>query len=175
MKRPTKMARKELANLKAEYQASGNPMWIWCAYRVARECALPCPAWVMKYVDTSAAALLANTDPSTLPKKRGIAPAIVKAFGFAPSGRRRKHNPFDLGERDLAIADCIYLRVTWEGEKLLYAYKFASEKFKVSEATAARAWASSKHLVPWRSAGEPRWRTAQKTRPKKRLRAISKK
>jgi len=171
-----KMGREEIARVKAEYEASQDPIWVWWAYRVARERGLPCPAWVFAYLDRSAENLLGLTHPSVLPKKRAIAPAIEKALGFTSDARRTKRNPLDLGERDLALADCVYLHVVWHEDKLINAYAFAAEKFAVSRRTVERAWKKCEHSVTWRSAGESRWRHGGTvTTIKARRRALAKK
>jgi hypothetical protein len=87
-----------------------------------------------------------------LPKRRRIAPAIAGAPGFSTGARQKKHNPLDLGERDMKIAGHVLVHWMHDDEKLLHAYEAAAKECGISRRTAERAWKNSKRFVDWRIA-----------------------
>ncbi len=143
-----KRVKDELAEVKAQYEASKHPLWAWWAYSLARAERRRCPAWVLTYFDRAAHSLL--TLPMALPKKRRIDPEIARAVGFSAGARQKKRNPLDLGERDMKIAGHVLVHWMHDDEKLLHAYESAAKECGVSRRTAERAWKTSKDFVTWR-------------------------
>lgn len=74
---------------RAEFERSGNPLYAWRAYQQARVAGVDLADWVLRYLDTTSAALWTlAADPPRKP-----AEAIVRAAGFRP---RRGSNILDV-------------------------------------------------------------------------------
>lgn len=98
----------------ALFRRTGNPLYAWSAFRIARAAEAEVPEWVLDYLETSSGYLLQyERDLVTGEPYEPLFPFeepdpnrwVAKALGFAASGQGRApaHEQFSRLERDLAI------------------------------------------------------------------------
>lgn len=63
----------ELEAARQRFELSGNPLWAWQAWQLARRARVPVPDWTSAYLDACAERLLAASASSDLPAALGIA------------------------------------------------------------------------------------------------------
>jgi hypothetical protein len=172
-------ALKRFRRLRVLYSVKQNPMFALSAYGVARDYGVEIPEWVLEYFD------LVNANVSGAARGLGkagkgkIAPALVRALGFAPGGVELQYrqflfehgilaeapmnrdaigafNPFDPDRmRDIKIADHVRIIMHTEKKSAKDAKKAAVEYFKVSLSTvtlALRKYTAAPSPVSWISA-----------------------
>jgi hypothetical protein len=74
-----------------EFEATGNPIHAWEAYRLARKTRVPVPELVLEYFGR-VAARVSSLARDHVPRKNGVAKAVASAVGLDCRGR---YNPFD--------------------------------------------------------------------------------
>jgi hypothetical protein len=139
------------------YDETGNPFYAWEQYHLSRRQGNDLPDWVLAYLDECADRLCrlgrecALRMPMPWKRSRGrardIGPQIAAALGMRRGRSAGRHStPFGVESDQLLVAfiGMDVLRRIESGEKLLHAWEHAGDKFKVSTATARRAWLAFK-------------------------------
>lgn len=133
--------------LEVEHRESGNALYAWKTWALAREFKRPLPEWVSEYLDTCAGRLLACAErPPT-----NVGRALGRALGFLVSrGRGSEFSAFAALRRHVGIADTVRLAreggATWE-----QAFARAAKLHEMSETTVRAAWRELRERLPQRA------------------------
>jgi hypothetical protein len=85
------------------YLKTSNPIHAWQAYRIARKCGVPLPAWVLDYFDRCAEKVIIATDNTQIAQ----AVELAQKGGGASKTRQAKKNArnFDIVSRFLSLKE----------------------------------------------------------------------
>lgn len=119
---------------RVSYQETGNPLFVWQAYKFQRLMSSEVPEWVFLYLDNVAESLLSFTD-----KDRCDASFVAKALDLdTRQGERSAFKGFD---QDMAFKlGPAVLRAIADGSQETYAIEAVAKERGVSESTVRRAY-----------------------------------
>ena len=137
-----------LERLRAEFEASKNPLVLWEAYRFARIVHLRAPEWVspewiFQGLDDVAERLLKLTFDDERSGETHWLRALAGAFGFAVQNGGGASDPFLARQRGLdhlELAVRVRILVDGDGHNETDACYLVSQQRGVSQATVSRAW-----------------------------------
>ena len=115
-----------------EARASGNPLWVWMAFRHFRDHDLPLPEWIFVYFDKVAKRLQANVE---LPPKDPSS-AVAEALFMKWRGRGSVFSTFRKIDEFMAAMEMIQARLRGEGIHVGAAR--AAQKLETDKRTARR-------------------------------------
>jgi len=115
-----------------EARASGNPLWVWMAYRNFRDHDLPLPEWLLEYFDAVEQRFQAIVEAQ--PKR--ACPAVAEALFMNWRGRGNAFTTLRNPEEFVATIEMIQSRL--RGESRSAAVARAAQKLGVDKRTARR-------------------------------------
>jgi hypothetical protein len=115
-----------------EARASGNPLWVWMAYRHFRDHNLPLPEWTLAYFDAAATRLQANVQPPPEDPSSAIAEALFMKW----RGRGSVFSTFRKIDEFIAAMEMMQVRL--KGESIHVGVARAAQTLGTDKRTARR-------------------------------------
>ena len=117
----------ELDSLHINFQDSGNPLFIWGAFRLCREQGQEIPDWVFEYFENVASNLIALSEREEMSSDRASA-EVYEALGMKKLSPRDIFERFSLYKRNQDIVSKICYLIETEKAKITHALTTVSEE-----------------------------------------------
>jgi hypothetical protein len=123
-----------------KFEMTGNPIYVWEAFKFYRSMKKQIPEWIMEYLDHAASKLLQHAQHE--PAKGEASIAIAAAMDMNRGGQGNVFTQYAANEKnesDHRILQAVSDRIK-AGEKPKHAFEFAAKDCGVSASTARRMW-----------------------------------